>query len=162
MTVYETEVPGVGHKFELELEGGARLVVILHHDGKREVYCRPDPDADSEKLFALSGTEARQLGSILEGAYFQPIELDEVSVPLGEAIIEWIEVPAGAAVVGQTLADAGVRRETGVSILAIQRGEDTLANPDPGERIEVGDVLVALGTRAEQRALDELVDAAGA
>ncbi len=157
MTIYETEVPGVGHKFELELDGKARLVVIVHHDGKREVYRRPDPDADSEKLFSLSGKQARQLGSILEGAYFQPVDLEEVSVPLGEAIIEWVEVPEGAPIAEQTLADASIRQQTGVSVMAIQRGEETLSNPDPDERIHHGDVLVTLGTRAEQGELDALL-----
>jgi TrkA domain protein len=157
MTIYEAEVPGVGHKFELELDGEARLVVIIHHDGKREVYRRPDPDADSEKLFSLSGKQARQLGSILEGAYFQPVDLDEVSVPLGEAIIGWLEVPENAPIAEQTLADASIRKQTGVSVMAIQRGEETLSNPDPSERLQAGDVLVTLGTREEQGDLDDLL-----
>ncbi len=157
MTIYETEVPGVGHKYELELDGDARLVVIVHHDGKREVYRRPDPDADSEKLFTVSGKQARQLGAILEGAYFQPVELEEVEVPLGEAVIEWSDVDEDATVAGETLADASLRQQTGVSVIAIQRGEETLANPEPDERIEPGDVLVTLGTRAEQDELDALL-----
>lgn len=34
MTIYETEVPGVGHKFELDIDGDERLVVITgdRHD----------------------------------------------------------------------------------------------------------------------------------
>ncbi|SFR86108.1 potassium/proton antiporter regulatory subunit, CPA2 family [Halomicrobium zhouii] len=158
MTIYETEVPGVGHKFELEVDGGERLVVIIHHDGKRDVYRRPDPDADSEQLFSLTGKQARQLGSILEGAYFQPVELDEVEVPLGEAIIEWTEVGADAPVAGETLADANIRKRTGVSVMAIQRGGDTIPNPGPDETIETGDVLVTLGSREEQSSLEELVE----
>ena len=70
MTVYETEVPGVGKKFELELDGEERLVVLIHHNGKRELYLRPGENQDSQRLFNLSGKRARQLGSILEGAYF--------------------------------------------------------------------------------------------
>jgi len=158
VTIYETEVPGVGHKFELEVDGDERLVVIIHHDGKRDVYRRPDPDADSEQLFSLTGKQARQLGSILEGAYFQPVELDEVEVPLGEAIIEWTEVAADAPVAGETLADANIRQRTGASVLAIQRGDDTIPNPGPDTAIEAGDVLVTLGSREEQASLGELVE----
>jgi TrkA domain protein len=158
MTIYETEVPGVGHKFELEIDGDERLVVIIHHDGNRDVYRRPDPDADSEQLFSLTGKRARQLGSILEGAYFQPVELDEVEVPLGEALIEWTEVEAGAPVVGETLADCDIRNRTGVSVMAIQRGDETIPNPDPTTTIEAGDVLVTLGSREEQSTLSDLVE----
>jgi TrkA domain protein len=159
MTVYESEIPGVGHKFELELDGEERLVVIIHHDGKRELYRRPGPNEDSVKLTSLTGKKARQLGSILEGAYFQPVEMDEMNVPLGEAIIEWVEVKDGSPPVGRTLAEAAIRRQTGVSVIAIQRGEETIANPNPETEIDAGDILVAIGTREEQAALTELLNA---
>ncbi|WP_225335834.1 cation:proton antiporter regulatory subunit [Halomicrobium urmianum] len=156
MTIYETEVPGVGHKFEMDLDGDERLVVIIHHDGKRDVYRRPDPDADSEQLFSLTGKQARQLGSILEGAYFQPVELDEVEVPLGDAIIEWYEV-GDSELAGQTLKQADLRDRIGVSVIAIQRGDETIPNPRPGTRIEVQDTVVAIGTREEQQALSDFL-----
>ena len=158
MTIYETEVPGVGHKFELDIDGDERLVVIIHHDGKRDVYRRPDPDADSEQLFSLTGKQARQLGSILAGSYFQPVELDEVKVPLGEAIIEWTEVDADSPIAGQTLVDANIRKRTGASVMAIQRGEETIPNPAPDTTITAGDLLVTLGSREEHSALLDLVE----
>jgi len=157
MTVYETEVPGVGHKFELDLDGGQRLVVLIHHDGKRELYLRPAEDADSEKLFSLTGDTARKLGSILEGAYFQPVDLDDVTVPLGDAIIEWVEVDPDSALVDKTLEECRIREETGISVLAIQRDDETIPNPSADTRIRADDVLVSLGNREEQQALDELV-----
>jgi TrkA domain protein len=157
MTIYETEVPGVGRKFEMEIDGGQRLVVVLHHDGKRDVYLRPDEDADSEQLFTLSGDQSRKFGSILEGAYFQPVELDEVAVPLGEAIIEWHEVGDDAELAGVSLETASVREETGASIIAIQRGAETIPNPTPDTRIRAGDTLVTLGTREEQSEFEALI-----
>jgi TrkA domain protein len=158
MTVYETDVPGVGKKFEVELGSDERLVVLLHHDGKREVFHKDDPDADAERLFTLSGQLAREVGAILQGAYFQPVETDEVEVPLGEAIIEWLDVTASSPLVDQTLAESGVRQETGASIVAIQRGSETVPNPGPEETIAAADILVTLGTRDELSALEALVD----
>ncbi|WP_123533658.1 cation:proton antiporter regulatory subunit [Halosimplex salinum] len=157
MTVYETDVPGVGRKFELEIGDDQRLVAVLHHDGKRDVYIRPSDDADSEQLFTLSGDQARKFGSILEGAYFQPVELDEVTVPLGEAIIEWHEVGEGSELAGDSLETASVREKTGASIIAIQRGSETIPNPTPDTRIQLGDTVVTLGTRREQSELEALV-----
>lgn len=157
MDVYETDVPGVGRKFELPLGDGERLIVLIHHNGKRELFVRPSEGADSERVASLTGKQARRLGSILEGTYFQPVELDQVRVPLGEAIIEWVDVEDDSPIVGQTLRNCDARGRTGVSILAIQRGEDTIANPSPDEEVHAGDILVALGTREEQAALAELV-----
>jgi TrkA domain protein len=158
MTVYEADVPGVGKKFELELGGEERVIVLIHHDGKREVYLRPSENADSEKLLSLDGKRARQLGSILEGAYFQPVEMDEVQVPLGEAIIEWVDVDPSSPVVGESLRTSNVRERTGASVIAIQRGEETLSNPKPETTIEADDILVTIGTRDEQQALSDIVE----
>lgn len=149
MTVYETDVPGVGKKFEMEIDGDARLVLVLHHDGKREVFRKDSPDADAERLFTLSGKRAREVGAILQGAYFQPVETSEVKVPLGEAVMEWLNVDTGSPLVGQTLEEAKIRRQTGASIIAIQRGSETIPNPGSGVTMAADDILVALGTRAE-------------
>lgn len=157
MTVYEADVPGVGKKFELDVGGGERLIVLIHHDGKREVYRRPAANADSEKLFSLSGQQARQLGTILEGSYFQPVELDEVQVPLGDAIIEWIDVDEESSLAGETLRDARIRQQTGASIIAVQRSDQTHPNPTPDFVIETGDTLVTIGTRAELQELSALL-----
>ncbi|WP_255198126.1 cation:proton antiporter regulatory subunit [Halorarius litoreus] len=157
MTVYETDVPGVGKKFELDLTGGARAVVLLHHDGRVELFRRDAPDADSEKLLDLTSQQSNHLGSILEGAYFESVDLDEISVPLGDAILEWVEVTDASPVAGETFADADIRAETGASVIAVQRDGETEPNPGPDTVIEAGDVLVSLGTREEQQALSKFV-----
>ena len=154
MTVYETEIPGVGRKFEVELDDGSRAVVLHHHDGRRELFRRPDPEADSEQVFDLPAETARRLGSILTGAHFESVDAGDLSVPLGDAIIEWVDVPADSPLVGETIGEANVRAETGASVIAIQRGADTVANPATGVIVEPDDILVALGTRTEREALD--------
>jgi len=47
--------------------------------------------------------------------------------------------------VGQTLADTGLRSQTGALILAVRRGESDLATPEPTFRLASGDVLVVVG-----------------
>ena len=159
MTVYETDVPGVGRKFEYELDGEDRLVVLIHHDGKREVFRRPSADADGTKLFELTDKQAREFGTILEGAYFQPVDLERVEVPLGEAIIEWTELPDDSPLDGESLQEADLRQQTGVSVVAVQRGDETVANPEPEFELAAGDILVTLGARDEQGELARLVNA---
>ena len=157
MTVYETELPNVGRKFELDVGGGGRLAVVIEHNGTRSLYRQPSADADADLVAELTGEEARQLGAILGGAYFQPTEPRHADVPLGDARIEWFDVTADAPLAGASVADAEIRSRTGATLLAIQRGEATIGNPAPGEVIEAGDVLVTLGTPAEQRELESLL-----
>lgn len=148
MTVYESDLPGVGKKHEVDLGDGSRLIVITHNTGRREVYRRPSADDDSEKLIELTDAEARTFGTVLEGAYFQPVQSTDISTMLGpDAALDWADIEDHSNLVGATLAEANVRAETGVSVLAIQRGEETIANPGPDTRIEAGDTLVVLGTR---------------
>lgn len=157
MTVYESDIPGVGKKFEYELDDGSRLIALIHHSGRRELFHRQDEDADSEKIADLTDSQAREFGSILEGAYFQPVATENLSVPLGGAVIEWRTVPAGSPLDGGTLADADVRHETGVNVIAIQRDDETLPNPDSETELRADDVLVALGTRQEHADLKALL-----
>ncbi len=157
MTVYESDIPGVGRRFELELTDRKRVVVVYHHDGRCELFRRDGPDDDGKRILDLTSDQASRLGTILEGAYFETVDVDELSVPLGDAIIEWIEVPAGSSLAGASLADADVRAQTGVSVVAIQRDTETIPSPGPEVTLRVGDILVGIGTRKEQAALEALV-----
>lgn len=60
-------------------------------------------------------------------------------------------------VVDERLDDANIRGGTGVSIIAVQRGTETVSNPEPSFELQVGDVLVAIGTRTEQSAFRSMV-----
>jgi TrkA domain protein len=157
MTVYETDLPGVGRKFDLELSDDTFASIVVHHDGRCEIYKRQNRDASGEKLLDLAGDEANKLGSILEGAYFESVTVDQLNVPLGDAIIEWIEIPDGSSFAGQSLRESEVKQRTGATIVAIQRGTETIANPGAEVELAEGDVLVAIGTREEHAALTQLV-----
>ena len=156
MTVYESDLPGVGKKHEIELDGDARLIVVTHNTGKREVFRRANADSDAEKLFELSDDLARTVGTVLEGAYFQPVAAESIETVLGDdALIEWYEVPADSELAGETIAAADVRRRTGASIIAVEHDDGVTPNPDPGAGVSAGDTVVVIGSRAE-------VDAFGA
>ncbi len=158
MTIYESDLPGVGKKYEVELEDGGRLVIVTHNTGKREVYRKADEGADSEKLFELPDRLARTVGTILEGAYFQPVTSDRVETMLSEeTFLEWYNVAPNAALAGRSLGEANVREETGVSVVAIQRDDDVVAPPGPESVIEAGDTLVVVGDRESCTAFESLL-----
>ncbi len=161
MTVYESDLPGVGKKFEVELDGDTRLVIVIHNTGKREVFLR-EGEADADRLFELSDRLARQVGTILEGAYFQPIRTETIDTVLSDdTLIEWAKVAADSPLVGQTLAESQIRQRAGVSVIAIQRGEKTVTNPGADTEIRADDTLVVIGSREACRALDDVVAGEG-
>jgi voltage-gated potassium channel len=76
---------------------------------------------------------------------------------------EEIEIPGTCVQVGRTIRDARVRHETGALIVALKKLDGTFdTTPDPDTRLNAGDVLIAVGTASELRALEELFAPAGA
>lgn len=160
MSIFESDLPGVGKKFEVELTGGERVVIVIHNTGKRELFLKADADADAEKLFEMTDRLARTVGTILEGSYFQPIQSDRVETMLAEgSLLEWYTVADDAELAGQTLADARVRERVGASVVAIQRGDTVLSSPDPDTVIEAGDTLVVIGSQENLHSFESLVSA---
>jgi TrkA domain protein len=145
MNIKESDLPGVGKKFTLETDNG-EVIVILHNTGRREVFTRADPDEDSEKVLELTDKESRLFASVIEGAYFQPVADDPIEATLtdDDNLIEWLTVEEDSPLVGQTLAEADIRSEYGVSVIAVQ-GEETVPNPEPDTVIGEGQTLVLIG-----------------
>lgn len=162
MPVTETDLPGVGKKHEIGLGNGESLIVLTHNSGRRDVYKRPQEDADSELIFTLSDQLARTVGTILEGAHFQPIGHDtrETMLP-GGAMIEWFTVEDDGQIVGQSLEEADIHSRTGASIITIERDDGVIVSPGPGIIIQTGDTLIAVGDRDAVEALEQLLDGAG-
>lgn len=156
MTIYESDLPGVGKKFEIELGGETTLVVVIHNTGKREVF-RREGDEDSVKLLELSDQMARRIGSILEGAYFQPVATETTETMLdGDSLLEWVKVVEDSELVGRTLEEIDFRSETGASVVSIQRSDETESNPGPETVVEAGDTLIILGTRESCKRVEAL------
>lgn len=63
-----------------------------------------------------------------------------VELELAEIVID-----PSSELAGKTLAGAEVRKRFGIIVVALKRGDRAIFNPDAQERIEGGDVLVALG-----------------
>ena len=64
---------------------------------------------------------------------------------LSGASLEVVEVQAGSAIAGQTIAEAALRAEAGVTVLGIRRAAAFRPNPRASERFEPGDHVLLLG-----------------
>jgi TrkA domain protein len=102
-------------------------------------------------------TETRQLGAILGGSYERPTVVEDLELARGELAIEWIRVPQGSPAIGRTLAECGFRARKRVTIIAILREPESIAGAQPGDIIEAGDMLVAVGRRGQFPAFRNLL-----
>ena len=144
--IRETRLPGVGVKFTCLPVHGGRVAVIQHNDGLREIYVfRRAGDEDPVAVLELEDDEARQIGAILGGAYERPKIVEDLEMAIGELTIEWIRVPDTSPAYGKTLAEAGFRARTGITIIAILREPESVVGAQPTDVIEQGDTLVTVG-----------------
>ena len=142
----ETRLPGVGVKYGFRLAGGGRISLILHNDGKRELYWfRRAADDEPRAVITLDDDEARQLGAVLGGAYQRPKIVDDLEMALGELTIEWVPVPDGSPAIGHSLAECGFRARTGITIIAILRDPEPVTGAQPNDVVQQGDTLVTVG-----------------
>ena len=70
---------------------------------------------------------------------------------------DFVRIPREGRAAGRSLRQLDIRHETGATIIAVQRGRETIPSPDPDFVVGQGDTVVALGTREELAALDRLL-----
>jgi voltage-gated potassium channel len=117
------------------------------------VIARAVEDGAEESL-RLAGADRvlnpyRVGGTRLAITALKPTVTDFLDASLSGSSIELelaeVVVHPSSDLAGKTLAGAEVRQRFGIIVVALKRGEESTFNPGPGERIEAGDVLVALG-----------------
>ncbi len=69
-----------------------------------------------------------------------------ISGYLSGAEIGTFKIRHGSPLVGQSLREGTLRSSYGVTVLAIKRGDEIVTNPDPTWELNVGDIVLLLGT----------------
>lgn len=142
----EVKLPGVGVRYEFETADGARIGVVSHRSGLREVYsARPDDPDEFRRVLGLSADDARTLAELL-GASRVSEQLAELQQRIEGLAIDWLPVRSDSPYAGRPVGETRMRARTGVSVVAIVRGDDAVPAPGPDARVESGDFLVVVGT----------------
>lgn len=150
-TIREAELPGIGKKYQLNLEDGEQVVVIIHDDGPREIYYFGEDADEPLASVTLSDQESRQLGSIIGGANYQPRTLEKLDTAVSGLRIEWLKVREKSGLAGKSIGELGLRKNHGIIVIAVMedkgkgRKETLLINPGPGYVFQPGHTVVAAG-----------------
>ena len=123
------DLPGIGRRYEMTGSNGGRITVVVHHSGRRVVY-----DADQASAVELSDHQARKLGAILDGAFFKPAVVEEVEAVFDDLLIDWVALEPNSPGVDRSIAELEIRRATGVTIIAIIRGDQAITVRDHAGR----------------------------
>ena len=164
--IQQTALPGVGVRYELTTRAGTRLGVVAHRHGRRDllVYDRADPDAARESV-PLSDAESTALAALLHPSGATPASREAAGPsasgrghPVGRFAVDWVLVPQGSPWAGRSIATAGVRSITGVSIVAVLRNDAAFPSPGPDFCLQAGDTALVVGTPDGVGALVELLE----
>jgi TrkA domain protein len=137
------DLPGIGRSYQMTGTNGGRITVVIHHSGRRVVYGR-NAGADEASAVELSDHQARKLGAILGGAYFKPAVVEEVEAVFEDLLIDWVALEPNSPGADKSIAELEIRRATGVTIIAIIRGDQAITAPEPSESMRAGDRLVVV------------------
>jgi CPA2 family monovalent cation:H+ antiporter-2 len=130
-----------------ELEGGLEIVrhtLLQLGFPLQEIYRYTDAVRhDHYDLQINSEEEHRLLHDLLDAA--NSIE------------IKWFRLPENNPLVGQTLADANLRAQTGASVVALLRAGQLMANPKSQTIFQPGDRIGLIGDRQEHEEVERLL-----
>jgi TrkA domain protein len=148
--VSEEVLPGIGRRYTLPASEGARVVVVVHHSGRRDLYVLPQERSDEPAAsFSLSDDEARRLGAVLGGAYFKPAVVADVEAVIGNLLIDWVTLRPDSPAADHSIAELEIRQRTRMTVVALLRDEETILAPEPGETLQAGDRLVVVGRQED-------------
>ena len=155
--VNEQDLPGIGRRYEVQAGKGQRVVLVVHHSGRRDLYVLRRHADEPVCAVELSDDQARRVGAILGGAYFKPAVVEEIQAAIGEFVVDWVTLAEGAPAIGRSIGELAVRRRTGMTVIAIVRGRRAITSPDPAEPLRAGDRLVVVGPAGNLAGLLDVV-----
>src|SRR5262245_11138350 len=135
------------------------MTIVIHRNGKRELYLYTRKDLDRViSVITLTDSEARQVAGIIGGLTYVPKALPSTEVVLDDLVLEWYTIPSRAACIGKTIRDLRVRTQTGASIVSIiEPDRMKRINPDPDTVLREGATLIVAGDRRTLGALKQLL-----
>lgn len=163
--IKEAELPGLGKKFEITLANGDQVVVVIHDEGNREVYYFPEGEEDALSSVTMTDQEARQVGSIISGSFYQPKLLEKLETAVADLHIEWMKVQEGSEVAGKSIGELGLRKNHGIIVIAViedkHKGKhcQTRINPGPSYIFTPGHTVVAAGVKDKMKQFEHLLKA---
>ena len=155
--IEETPLPGVGLRFDFTAEDGNRIGVVHHRSGRKELFVCTAEDPDSAMVsLNLSDDDSHALSEALGGSTVIA-NLNDLQQRVEGLAIDWLTVDAETPYTGRTIGEARIRTRTGVSVVAVIRGNEPHPAPGPDFSLEASDTLVVVGTPEGIKSVDEIL-----
>ncbi|MGA9276904.1 hypothetical protein [Ilumatobacter sp.] len=160
INVFEEHLPGIGQRFDLELDDHQILSVVALHDGRRQIALRHGADDSPATLFEVDRDQAITTGAILLGARFTNETVADHGPHDDQVVVETVTIPAGASVIGRPPADIlGSAGDDAVILAVIRDHTPEVIEMDPELHIHQGDRIAVAAPRSRQQTIHRALTA---
>ncbi|WP_049935235.1 potassium channel family protein [Haloplanus natans] len=125
----------------------AIFVTLIAREVNPDLYIvvRANEEVDVQKLYRAGGDYVQSLATV-SGRMLASTVFEDEEVLAYDKQINVVRLPAGS-LVGSTIVNEGVRTETGCTVVAAVRDDETITDFDPeGFTFEAGDEVIIAGT----------------
>lgn len=146
--VRELRLPGIGHRYDMTVDGGRTFSIIVEAGGQRQITVS-NPGADVPAFAAtLSQDQAAAVAAILTGARFSIDTSDDDTVAADEVSVETVTLGPRSPALGNRVPDIPLLEGCDAAVLAVIR-DDTpeLVEGESSEPVRVGDRIVVAARR---------------
>lgn len=151
INVYEQALPGLGQRFELQLDDDHVLGMVALRNGRRQLTRRRVGDDEAATLIDLDRDQAVTIGALLLGAQFSLTSQGD-TIPADQVIVETITIADDAPAIGTSARDALGDLVSDVAVLAVIRDQTAeIVEHDPDLALCAGD-RVAIAARPGRHA----------
>lgn len=133
-----------------DIQSSILTTIMLKEIGVKKVTAKAQNNYHEKVLLKIGADQVvhpeRDMGiriahNMLSNNVLDYLELsDEYSI---------MELRANGKLAGYTLIDLDIRAKYGINIVGIKRGQDILVSPQADTKIEIGDVLIVIGSDAD-------------
>lgn len=151
------DLPGVGKKISFQTAEKQKIVIVIHHSGKRDLYFFKDTDEDEADYFlSLTPDETREMGAQLLGVAYHPVDDEKMQILQKQLTMDWIKLTPESPFVDKQIAESQIRTHTGASVVAVMHGDEITVSPDIDMVLKAGDTVMAAGKRAQIQRFDAM------
>jgi TrkA domain protein len=146
--IREQTLPGIGHRYELDVDAGRKLTVVVQHAGRREVGLVSRLSETPDFVVSLSQEQAVALAALLSGARFSIDSTREDHIDADDVVVETVMLGPASPALGRPAKDLVLTDDAEAVVLAVIRDETPELVEDEATRLcQPGDQVVIAARR---------------
>jgi TrkA domain protein len=142
--IREQRLPGIGHRYELDVDAGRRLTVVVQYGGRREVGLVSRSGEEPDAVVSLSEEQAVALAALLSGARFSIDSTSDDHIDADEVVVETVTLGPASPAIGRPVNQIQLTSDAQAAVLAVIRDEtpelvedETTQPSQPGDRVVI-------------------------